>query len=87
MKLEQLPGLGPKSIAALNQIGLYTLDDLKLLGSVKTYLKLKQNPQSRLSLNMLYALQGAIEQRDWRQIAATQKSVLLMELDAEKSKL
>src|SRR5688572_18609635 len=79
-ELQTLRGLGPKSSYQLKTIGVHTKDDLIKLGAIPAYLKLKQH-YTTISLNFLYALVGAIEDKHWREIAATRREELLMELD------
>ncbi|WP_434362013.1 TfoX/Sxy family protein [Parasalinivibrio latis] len=79
-------GLGPKSVNALNEVGIFTLEELKELGSVRAYLRVIRGCTSlNASLNLLYGLEGAIESRDWRDIAQHEKGRLLLALeDAEE---
>ena len=72
--------LGPKSTAALAAIGITSLAQLRRAGAVTSYLRLKQQTRG-VSLNMLYALVGAIEGIDWRSIKRERKLALLAELD------
>jgi len=81
--LESLKGLGPKSTAALREIGIHTRADLEKLGPVKTFLKLRnESTKIKPSLNFLYAMVGALENRHWKDIARTEKQRLLIELDS-----
>ena len=80
-QLRDLPGLGPKSEELLIEIGIRTPDELKQIGAVEAFIKLRQQSRSKPSLNFLYALVGAIEGEHWLRIAKTEKSRLLMELD------
>lgn len=82
-ELEALKGLGPKSSAALKAIGINTRLDLEKLGPVKTFIKLqKESTLIKPSLNFLYALVGALEDRDWKDVAKKEKQRLLIELDS-----
>ncbi len=67
--LQDLRGLGPKSAAQLHQVGVGNPQQLIDLGAVQAYLRLKE--QCGAGLNFLYALVGAIEDRDWREVAQT----------------
>ena len=79
-KLSQLKGLGKKSEQQLNAIGIYSKADLKSTGPIGAFIKL-QKSGSKPSLNFLYAMVGAIEEKHWTDIAKTEKSRLLIELD------
>ena len=89
MKVSQLKGLGPKTEKYLNNIGIYTRDDLAVVGAVPAYLKLIESGQTIPHLSFLYALVGALEDRSWLDIANTEKERLLYELEgcAELKKL
>jgi DNA transformation protein len=81
MKLRALQGLGPKSEEWLTEVGINTPEDLREVGAVRAYLKLKKECSVNPSLNFLYAMVGAIEERNWRDIAKHEKGRLLMELE------
>jgi len=81
LKLSALKGLGPKSEACLNGIGIFTREDLELVGAVAAFLKLKEECATQPSMNFLYAMVGALEDKHWAKIAKEEKSRLLMELD------
>ena len=79
-QLAKLKGLGLKSEADLNAIGIFSRDDLAQAGAVQAFLALhNQNPKT--SLNFLYAMVGALEDRNWLDIAQSEKGKLLLELE------
>ncbi len=79
-QLAKLKGLGAKSEADLNAIGIFTREDLEKTGAAQAFLALRgQNPKT--SLNFLYAMVGALEDRNWLDIAQSEKGKLLMELE------
>ena len=75
-----LRNLGPKSAAMLAHEGIRTLGELRVLGAVKAYVRLKTAFPNRVSLNMLWAIAAGLEDRDWRDLAAEEKSRLLAEV-------
>jgi DNA transformation protein and related proteins len=79
-RLQDLRGLGAKSEAALRHIGVSTPAQLQALGAVAAYARLVQAGQPH-NLNMLWALEGAITQRDWKDVARTERLRLLTLLD------
>ncbi|MDH5446688.1 MAG: TfoX/Sxy family protein [Gammaproteobacteria bacterium] len=83
-ELSKLKGLGPKSEQQLNRIGIYTRQDLVKIGPINAYLKLKREASIKPSLNFLYAMVGALAGKDWTDIAHTERSRLLIELDGYK---
>ncbi len=76
-----LPGLGPKSLAMLAAAGIHGRADLERIGSVRAYLRVKAAGQNA-SLNLLWAMEGALTGEDWRVVAREERSRLLLELDA-----
>ncbi len=80
-ELSKLKGLGAKSEQALNEIGIFTRADLEKTGAIKAFLQLQKQATIKPSLNFLYAMVGALENRRWTSIAKEEKSRLLLELD------
>ncbi len=84
MSLSQLKGLGPKSEKYLNEIGIYTKEELGEMGAVQAYIKLQKEGSIKPSMNFLYAMVGAIENVHWMEIAKSERERLLMELEGYK---
>jgi len=80
-ELSKLRGLGPKSEKCLNEIGIRTLDDLRAVGPVRAFIRLREEAGIKPSLNFLYAMVGALEDVHWAEIARREKRRLLMELE------
>lgn len=78
--LSLLPNLGPKSARMLQTAGIKTLGDLRALGSVAAYAKAKRAGQS-VSLNLLWALEGALTGERWQDVARKHRTSLLLALD------
>lgn len=78
--LSLLPNLGPKSAQMLQTAGIKTLGDLRALGSVAAYVKAKRAGQ-RVSLNLLWALEGALTGERWQDVARNHRTSLLLALD------
>lgn len=70
-----LRNLGPVSRGWLAAIGIHTLQDLQQTGVESTWLLLRQHGY-RVSLNLLYALAGAVDDCDWRQLSPSRKQQL-----------
>ena len=81
MKLRDLKGLGLKSEQCLVEVGISTVEDLRALGAVRAFIKLKNECNTKPSLNFLYALVGAHENKHWADIAEQEKERLLAELE------
>ena len=80
-ELSKLKGLGPKSEKCLNEIGIYTRDDLVNTGPARVFIRLKKECTTKPNLNFLYALVGAVENRHWTDIAKSERGRLLTELE------
>jgi DNA transformation protein len=78
--ISSLANLGPKSAATLAAAGITTLDELRALGAVAAYAKARRAGQ-RVSLNLLWALEGALTGVDWREVAREHRTRLLMALE------
>ena len=81
MKLRDLKGLGPASEKMLQSVAIYTPADLEKVGAIWAFIKLKNNSATRPSMNMLYAMVGALKNKHWIDIAQIEKGRLIMELD------
>ncbi len=77
-ELSKLKGLGPKSEQWLNAVDIFDRADLERIGPVRAYLRLQERGYTP-SLNLLYAMVGALEDRHWTEIAREEKLRLLME--------
>ena len=75
--------LGPKSAIMLAEAGIATLDELKELGAVRAYLRVKTLHPKSVSLNLLWALAAGIEGRDWRDLQPEEKAALRAEARAQ----
>ncbi len=80
-ELSKLKGLGPKSEKCLNEIGIKSKSDLETIGPIRAFLKLRQECSIKPSLNFLYAMVGALEEKNWTDIAKSEKDRLLMEME------
>lgn len=80
--ISKLPGLGPKSAKLLKDIGIRNEQQLKKAGAIPVFYQLLLNSDIKPSLNFLYALEGAIQNKDWRKIAQQERELLLTQLAA-----
>ena len=72
--------LGPKSEAMLVAAGITSLEQLKALGSVAAYARVKATG-ANASLNLLWALEGALTGLPWQQVARDHRTSLLLALE------
>lgn len=81
--LATLPNLGPKSAAWLIEAGIRTPMQLKKVGVVAAYKRVKLMQGPRASLNLLWALAAALMNIDWRDLPPDIKTQLKTELHKE----
>lgn len=83
-EITQLRGLGPKSADMLRRAGIDSARQLRALGSVRAYI-LVRNAGIPVSLNLLWALEGALSGEHWQDVARQHRTSLLMALEAADS--
>ncbi len=76
-----LKGLGPRSAAALRDIGIDNADQLRGSDPFALYAALKAKAPGT-GLNFLYALIGAIEDIHWLEVKRSRRMEVLLRLDA-----
>ncbi len=81
-----LRNIGPKSAAWLRQVGLKTAEDLRAVGSLEAFIRVKR-AGFKPSLNLLYALEGALLDCHWQEIPAERRGELLIAADAAIAEL
>ncbi len=79
-EIEKLPGLGPKSKEMLAAAGIKTVEQLRRLGSVAAYVKVKRTG-ANASLNLLWGLESAISGMHWQEVARVHRASLLLALE------
>jgi hypothetical protein len=75
-----LRNLGPASARMLAEAGITSLAALRKLGAVRAWQRVRAR-HPRASLNLLWALEGALTSRDWQAIARTERTRLLLALE------
>ncbi len=75
----QIRNIGKVSRSWLAEAGIVTLEDLRAQGSVSTF-RIIKSQQPRASLNLLWALEGAVQNMDWRDLTEEHKRRLRKEL-------
>lgn len=76
-----LRNIGPKSAAWLRQVGIRSQADLVAAGPVGAFLKVRR-AGFRPSLNLLYALEGALLDCHWQQVPEPRRQQLVAEYEA-----
>jgi hypothetical protein len=83
---EKLRNIGPKGMAWLRQTGVRTLEDLRAVGALAAYVRVRR-AGFKPSLNLLYALEGAILDCHWQSIPDTRRAELIQQAEVEVAKL
>lgn len=82
--IKNLRNLGPQSAKMLAKAGIMSNAKLKAAGSVAAFLAVKRAGCTP-SINLLWALEGALADQDWKEVARKDRLSLLMQLeDAER---
>ncbi len=84
LAIVDLPGLGPRSASMLAGAGITTVAQLGRLGAVRAYAKV-QATGVHASLNLLWALEGALTGHSWQVVAKGHRLSLLLALEALSS--
>ena len=83
--ISALQGLGPRSQEMLSRAGIKSVDQLKELGSLKAYMLAKaSNPN--VSLNLLWALEGALTGVSWKEIARNHRTSFILAIEEYEKK-
>ena len=73
--------IGPKSAAWLRQVGLRTPEDITAVGSVEAFMRVKR-AGFKPTLNLLYAIEGALLDCHWQEIPDERRSELILAAEA-----
>jgi DNA transformation protein len=79
-KLSKLKNIGEISEKMLNSIDVFTKEDIEDLGPVTIYFILKSRGFD-VSMNMVYALQGAIMDLRWNELPNDVKNNLIEQVE------
>jgi DNA transformation protein and related proteins len=69
----RMRNLGPVMDRRLRDVGIASEDDLRRIGAVEAYTRLRLTSPEPISLIALYAMQAAILGCDWRMLTADEK--------------
>lgn len=78
--LAAMRNLGPISAARLRAVGIDSPEELRRVGAVEAYRRLKEGHPFDISLVFLYALHGAVTDTDWRQLNESTRARLRREV-------
>lgn len=77
----KLENLGPVSTRWLAQVGVTTVEDLRSLGVVETYRRVKAEFPRRVNVLLLYALHGAVDGVHWNTYSPAVKAQMRAEVE------
>lgn len=82
----KMRNIGPKSAAWLRQVGLHTPDDLHAAGAIDAFMRVRR-AGFKPSLNLLYALEGALQDCHWQEIPEGRRSELVRAVEVATAAL
>ncbi|GHC01257.1 TfoX/Sxy family protein [Thermomonas carbonis] len=77
----KLRNIGPKSAAWLRQVGLRSLEDVAAIGAVDAFMKVRR-AGFKPSLNLLYSLEGALQDCHWQEVPESRRTELVQAAEA-----
>ncbi len=78
--IRHLRNLGPTSAAMLEEVGITTVEELRDIGAIDAYRRLKFTFDKRVSLNFLWGIEAGLRDMDWRLLSDQDKAKLKAEL-------
>jgi DNA transformation protein len=81
----ELSRFGPRTRQWLAAAGITTMAHLHELGAVAAYARVREVEGAAVTLNLLWALEGALGGLPWQVVARDHRTSLLMALDAHES--
>lgn len=80
-RLSSLRNIGSTSEKWLHEVGIRTIDDLRKVGVVEAYQRLKAAFPDGVTLNLLYALEAGLLDIDWRSLPHERKAELRAQVE------
>ncbi|TDV61929.1 TfoX/Sxy family protein [Pseudomonas sp. LP_7_YM] len=78
-ELLQMKNLGKTTTQWLHAAGIHNAADLRRLGAIHAYQAIRTRG-FRTSRTLLYAIEGALRDKDWLSLSATEKALLNQQL-------
>lgn len=82
----KLRNIGPKSAAWLRQVGLRTPEELAAAGPLEAFMRVRR-AGFKPSLNLLYALEGALLDCHWQEVPEARRQQLADMVEAATAQL
>ncbi|TPK60556.1 TfoX/Sxy family protein [Mesorhizobium sp. B2-4-19] len=83
--IQDMRNLGPATARMLAEIDIIDDEDLRHLGSVEAYRRLKFRFGRHVTILALYAMEAALSDCDWRDLKPDTKAFLRQQVGAAKS--
>ncbi len=80
-ELSSLRNIGARSAQWLRSVGIQSAEELEALGALRAYQRVKAADPHQVTLNMLYALEGALLDLPWNELPPDLKTRLRDALD------
>lgn len=80
----RIKNMGPKTSQWLHEIGIDSIEDLEALGAVEAFRRLRASRPHQVSLNALWALQGAILNIHWNALPPDMKDELRAQVESDE---
>ena len=75
-----LRNLGPASAVMLAEVGIHTVGELRAIGAVKAYVRVKAVRSRGASVNLLWSMAAGLDGRGWQDVSAAEKESLIAEV-------
>ena len=80
LPVTMLCNLGLKSKMMLAEVGIHTVGELRAIGAVKAYVRVKAVRSRGASVNLLWSMAAGLDGRGWQEVSAEEKESLLAEV-------
>jgi DNA transformation protein len=81
--ISSLPNLGPKTAEWLAAVGITTETELRAIGPVEAWQRLRAAQPELITVNALYALHGALTNQHWAALPQDLRAVLRKDAGVE----
>lgn len=76
VELERMKNLGPVSAARLRAVGIESPEELRQVGAVEAYVRLRRGFPAETTYGLLYALHGAVTDVRWSALPEETRAAL-----------
>ena len=80
LPVTMLRNLGPASAVMLTEVGIHTIGELRAIGAVKAYVRVRAVRSRGASVNLLWSMAAGLDGRGWQEVSTEEKASLLAEV-------